>query len=206
MLKIIFIMLTIFVGCLPKSDVPTKPKINGYHTSQITVADDTLYFGAGYCLYSLDLTTRVLDEIICTSDWLFQQLTINGQYAYTQILVAPGLGPVYVALNLSTGDIVWAKEPTTGYAQSTDKISVMNDIVYITQTDRIVARDSKTGEIIWQTDHNWMLNAGVLDDGLIWYPISTESRSWASIFTPGDNFNGALVGIEADNGTVKAET
>lgn len=197
------LILTIFSGCISLLNAPPKSKTSSHHISRLTVTDGFLYFGAGYCFYQLDITTQTLNEIICTPDWLFQQPTIYGQHAYSQVRVAPGLGAIYVAVNLSSGDVLWSQRRTSGYVPPTDKLYVANDIVYTTQKEGIVARDAETGEVIWQTNHNWMLDAGVPEGGLIWYPISREKTASNSFSTPENNANGALVGIDSAHGKIQ---
>ena len=67
------------LGC---TTAPPRVSQTVHHISQLALHEEQLFFGAGYCLYRLDVESRELDAILCTEDWTFQRPAVDGECAY----------------------------------------------------------------------------------------------------------------------------
>lgn len=147
------------------------------HISRLTLSGTDLYFGAGYCFYRLDTKNQSLQAILCTKDWTFQRSAIDGERAYTQVLTQPGEAQIAVALDLSTGEVIWQARvrPRSLYGPIPGDTVLLNGQVCIEYGTGLGVLDTLSGTWLWQSEHNWMTASSYqIHDGLIWYPIHTE--------------------------------
>lgn len=157
--------------------------------SQLTLYEDHLYFGAGYCLYQLEIETQQLRKIKCTENDLFQKPEIDQDRAYVQIVTNPQRSKGLLALRLSDGTVEWRRDendskPYSNFMQY-DLFVIDNKVIMGQYTDSGVARlyalDQKSGSEIWSSQPHdihvpYYSSALFLDENLIWYAISLYPR------------------------------
>jgi len=185
-------------GCFPAS---TPALLSGHHVSELTLHKGYLYFGAGYCLYKLDPWSQQVEEVTCQSDWLFQRPATDGMQAYAQILTSPGEEGFFVAVDLSTGGVVWSfgeegwPFPRAFYPSVRQYTFLVNDLVVTAREEWIEAFDAQRGYRTWSSGHNRAntLVPFVIYDSLIWYPVARQS----------DPLSGSLVAVDPGTGAVR---
>ncbi|MBN1878419.1 MAG: PQQ-binding-like beta-propeller repeat protein [Anaerolineae bacterium] len=143
------------------------------HMSELTLEAPYLYFGAGYCLYRLQLPDQHLEAILCTADWTFEKPVISGQRAYVQVARYPRRGEYFVAIDLAAGtkrrQITEARFDAyfTGLKKH---IRLVGDKVVTARRRGIYVYDGLTGRPVWHTRPVWpdILPYVIYDDWL-WY-------------------------------------
>ena len=109
-----------------------------------------------------------------------------------------------VALDLASGDVVWAAEPT-GFNIGPYGVAVDDERVYgLDGTQGVVALDRATGDRLWATDITPTPTVGIdiqpiVVDGLVL--ASSVPVSTGGIYAPGDR--GVIHALDAETGAVR---
>lgn len=168
----------------------------GDHISGLSLQDSYLYFGAGYCLYRLNINNQVLDRLACPDERLVFRPIYDGTYIYSSLDFLQ-----VIAFNMSSGQIVW-KFDSPGddvYAYRyglKDHTTLVNGRLYAVGHDWLYALDAQTGKSLWGKRNNYMDDyiPFLIYNDLLWYPIhkTTDSAD-----------NGMLVAVDLVDGRVK---
>lgn len=201
----LFVLLGTSCALSEMATITARTRIVGHHISRMSLYEGDLYFGAGYCLYRLRPQGRVLEQILCTQDWIFQRPAINGHRGYAQVVTSPEGRQFFVAIDLSTGTAAWRVDesengPYLGWMK--DNVVLVDDRVITAQGDRfsseqrICAFDVRTGRRVWRTSRSHMERADpwLLHDDLIWYVIDKEGTTTR---------DGTLVAVDVVMGRIR---
>ena len=202
-IAIVFLGLSL-VACGPFSvEWPTPALVTGYHVSRLSFYNDSLYFGAGYCLYRLDIQSQTLHNLLCTTGWTFQRPAIDGKRAYAYVLTSPEAAQFLVAIDLSTGQVVWRVGESPGCGpylrDAKDNVFLSDGQVIAVRADRcsrkqhICAFDKDTGQYLWCIPDSLTARGKpfAIYGGLIWYVIDGE---------PKDTDAGVVVAVDPKTG------
>ena len=145
--------------------------ITAHHISSPYVYADQLYFGAGKCLYQLNIDGTELRKIVCKNG-LFGSPVVAAQYAYAQ------LGSSLVAVDLTTAKIDWRAQAPFGSRSDAlaDPVFLVNDTVITLRRSGISVYDVQSGKTIWHYKNWWVHPVWVYNDQL-WY-IADPAKDW----------------------------
>ena len=177
MVKKIFARLSVLILVLSISGCsvlfPEPQIITIRHVSNLTLHNSFLYFGAGYCLYELNVRNQDLREILCEDEWLFQRPAIDETRAYAQVMNSITGKRYFVAVELQSGALVWQVQEKSrqpyfpGLRQDT---FLMGNMVVTARRDGIDVFGVDTGKRIWDLSDNYMdAYSYQIQDDLIWY-------------------------------------
>ena len=152
----LLIILVLFVsGC---SKIFYEPEIRaGHHISALSLHNDFLYFGAGYCLYELNTQNQNIREILCKDKWLFQRPAVDENQAYMQVKNSITEERFFIAVNLQSGTPAWQVQDKSkdayfkGIRQDT---YLIEDMVVTARGDGIDVFDTQSGKQIWTLKNN----------------------------------------------------
>ena len=157
-------------GCL-MGGFPFKREIrDGKSISNFTLDGDYVYFGAGYHLYRLNLSNRVLETLLTTDRILVEQPVVSDGVAYfggrTLADQKGNYGETqgFFALNLQNREIIW-KFPlgVDGYGTYGTYPALAGDRILVCAREHLHCLDRKSGKELWRVD-NWM---GGVSDGVV---------------------------------------
>ena len=164
--------MILLLACQNLSNFPTpvpRQKSQGNHISNLRLIGTKLYFGAGYCLYQLDVQTQALQEIICTSDWTFNKPNLQADRIYTSVHTYPDGKEVFSTIDMTSQSIVWDYEIRSRYGHwryLNDYTSLVDNHILLVNRDGIYGFNINSGELVWSSDHNWMSsNTPLLSNG-----------------------------------------
>lgn len=185
-IALILALLLTMSGCF--SGWASKPFIQKRHNiSSVTLDADSLYFGAGYHLYRLNLTSRSLETIFSSDRLLIEQPIVAGGAVYFGGLqFANEFGhhakaSTFFALDLETRVVKW-KLPlgAGGYGSFGTYPVLAGDRLLVCAREHLHCLDRHSGKEFWHVD-NWM---GRVSDGVtrpyvynnsVYYKISEDA-------------------------------
>ena len=178
--------------------------------SSVTLDGDSLYFGAGYHLYRLDLTSRSLETIFSSDRLLIEQpIVADGAAYFGGLRYADEFGhhpdaSTFFALDLRTRAVQW-KFPlgVGGYGSYGTYPALAGDRLLVCAREHLHCLDRHSGKEFWYID-NWM---GRTSDGLkrpyvynnsVYYMVDEE---WVADSRKTDENDGhwAEVGLDSGN-------
>jgi outer membrane protein assembly factor BamB len=158
------------------------------HISGLTPYGQSIYFGAGGCLYRLDTQDRALEKLECTGT--FGRPAVDGKRVYAQV------DELLVAVDLSTGKTSWrVDESQYGYIGSAHEggfTSVAQDRI-ITMREKGIHVYDTSGHILWRTEYGEASWCSSLKDGLFWHTADGVNE---------ESGPRRLTGVDLDTGNV----
>src|SRR5919198_3680219 len=157
---ILFVLLIATSGCL--SDFPSGRELRGaHHISNFSPGGDQLYFGAGYHLYRLNLTTRSVETVYTTDRILVEQPIIADGVAYfggsscADRQGHSGEKQGLLAFDLQGHKLLW-KFPlgVGGYGTYGTYPVLAGDRILVCARQHLHCLDRKSGEEAWELE-NW---------------------------------------------------
>ena len=202
---IVVILILATSACL--FDFPFRRELReARHISNLTIDGNYLYFGAGYHLYRLDLSSRSIEAIFTTDRVLAETPVVadgvayfgghscvdqKGNYGETQGLLAVDLRDRKVQWKFPLG--------VGGYGTYGTFPVLAGDYIIVCARQHLHSLDRKTGKEKWKLD-NWF---GTTSDGVtipyvhrdhVYFKISEE------YFTKSSEIDGHWAKVALDNG------
>jgi outer membrane protein assembly factor BamB len=158
----------------PSSEQGYGQRQTGNHISGFFLSKQNLYFGAGHCLYRLNVQDQDLHQLNCRADRLFHRPVSDGSYIYIPLEI-----PQVVALDAQTGDILWEFEQSSGGEGGffqiglKDHTALIDSSLYTVGRTWLYALEAKTGETIWKKENNYFnaYTPFLIHSNLLWYPV-----------------------------------
>ena len=157
---ILLILLLTTSGCL--FSFPFKQELrDSKHISNFMLDGNYLYFGGGYHLYRLDLSSRSIETIFTPDRILVEQpivadgMAYFGGLSYVDQKMNRGEKQGLIAVNLQTRQVQW-KFPlgVGGYGTYGTFPVLAGDNIIVCARQHLHSLDRKTGKEIWNLD-NW---------------------------------------------------
>ncbi|MFN0278585.1 MAG: PQQ-binding-like beta-propeller repeat protein [Pyrinomonadaceae bacterium] len=178
------------------------------NVSNFTLADDALYFGAGYNLYRLDLSSRLIERIYTTDRVIVEQPIITdgtvffGGRSGIDKYGWRGEDEGFFAVDLESRKVQWKFSMADGYGTFGTYPVLAEDRILACARWHLHSLDRKTGKELWRID-NWMGSTGdtvtipyVFDNHA--YFIVAEEQVAASQKT--DENDGHWAEVDLENG------
>lgn len=147
----LFSLLSI-ISCSGSS---TLVDVHGF--SNLALNDNTLWFGAGYKLYRVDLNQQTAPVVYETNDIAISFVQIDGERLFFGGHPPSGSGAVIWSLDLDSANTIWKQEIQDNLwgGSIVAPPLIDNDIVIVTTRTALHGIDKTSGEIIWAIENNW---------------------------------------------------
>jgi outer membrane protein assembly factor BamB len=135
------------------------------NVSNFTLADDSLYFGAGYNLYRLDLSSRLIEKIYATDRAKVEQPVIADRTVFFGGLSGvdkhgwSGEDQGFFAVDLESRKVHWKFSMASGYGTYGTYPVLARDRILVCSRWHLHSLDQKNGKEAWRID-NWMGSTG----------------------------------------------
>jgi outer membrane protein assembly factor BamB len=193
-------------GCL-LAGLSQRPEIvERRHISNFTEHKDNIYFGAGYSLYCLDPSSKMIDEVYKTDHLLVEQPLLDGTAvffggpSYTDALGIYGERPGFLAIDLESRKKLWKFDlGVEGYGTFGTYPIFAGTNVLVCARQRLHSLDKKTGKENWKID-NWFGRDG---DGITIPYVFADSvffKIAEEYFTKNDANDGQWAKVNLENG------
>jgi outer membrane protein assembly factor BamB len=163
------LLLLLTVGCLGTADM-----VEAHRFSNLVIDGDTLWFGAGYKLYRVDLNQHTATLVYDGDDVEIYLVQLDGKKLF--FAGSSDKKNVVWALDLDNGKILWTHEfsRSRGFLVGSSGLStpplITNEILLIGEIDRLYALDKNSGDLKWKIDDNWFYEfAPILANGQLIY-------------------------------------
>lgn len=182
--------------------MPPPTLVVANHFSNLVLYDENLCFGAGYCLYCLNVRDQSLDEIMCSEDWVFQDIAVDNEHIYSQVKISPGREVFFVGIDRTTGEPVWhGNRHERRWTANTIEggTSLIDGEVIVAQDGRIYVLDKLSGDRLWRSERNYSSGPVpfLVHDDLIWYVTNRKKSK-----SPSD---GKVLAVEPKSGHTERE-
>lgn len=153
-IRLIALSFGVLIGCYALWRVIIFEKRTGYYISELTFSGTDLYFGAGNCLYSLDVVTQDVEQLKCIRRGRvgFARPAVNGEFVY-------GLSDVdalsLVAIDLSARKQAWSVDLSEASAYgpfSETSVFFKEGKVLLMGGMGLCVYDAKSGDLIQCTE------------------------------------------------------
>lgn len=176
------------------------------HISNLVVYDDHIYFGAGYCLYHLNLLAPSIETIFTTDRVLVEQPIIAdgvayfGGSSYVDQKGNDGENQGFFAVDLQSRKVQW-KFPlgVGGYGTYGTFPVLVGERILVCARQHLHCLDRENGRELWKVD-NWFgrdsdgVNIPYAYENHVYFKIKEE------IFTKSYNIDGHWSKVALDNG------
>ena len=194
-------------GCMPAGFFRIREAKN---VSNFTLADDSLVFGAGYNLYRLNLSTRLMERIYATDRVIVEQPIIAdgtiffGGRSGVDKSGWRGEDQGFFAVDLESRKVQWKFSMAGGYGTFGTFPVLAGDRILACSRWHLHSLDRKTGKEIWRVD-NWMGSTGdtipYVSDNHAYFVIAEEHVA-ASQKTDENDGHWAEVDLESGNRSI----
>jgi outer membrane protein assembly factor BamB len=174
----LFLLLAI-IGC---SGSATPIDVHGF--SNLVLKDDTLWFGAGYKLYRVDLNQQTAKVVYDTDDVVITFVEIDEESLFFGGHHSPnGSEGVIWSLDINSETIVWEKNIQDNWWRGRIVASPLidQDTVIVAMRQVLYGLDKASGDSKWKIENNWFgtgeLLTPILANGYIFYGVNCQGST-----------------------------
>ncbi|MBI5951991.1 MAG: PQQ-binding-like beta-propeller repeat protein [Chloroflexi bacterium] len=153
-ISIFFVLISFVVSC-----GGTVNLVEAHSFSNLVVDGDTLWFGAGYKLYRVELSQQTATLVLDTDDVIIDHVKIDGRKLF--FAGSSEKKNVVWALDLDNEKILWTHEfsRSRGFLAGSSGLSIppliTNEVLLIGEVDRLYALEKSSGDLTWKIEDNW---------------------------------------------------
>ncbi len=166
---ILAVFISPTVACVGTGDL-----VEAHSFSNLVMDGDTLWFGAGYKLYRVDLNQQTATLVYDAKNVRIYIVQLDGDRLF--FAGSSDKKNVVWALDLNSERILWKHElnRSRGFLISSSGLSVSplvtDELLLIGEIDRLYALDKSSGDLKWKIDDNWFYEfAPILANGQLIY-------------------------------------
>lgn len=192
-ISILFVFVFFAVACGGTTDL-----VEEHRFSNLVIDGDTLWFGAGYKLYRVELNKQSATLVFDTDDVIIYHVRIDGRKLF--FAGSSDKKNVVWALDLNNEKILWVHEfsRSRGLLLGASGLSIppmtTNEILLIGETDRLYVLDKSSGDLNWKIDDNWFYEfSPLLVDGQLIYGVDR-------VGDPGTQGNNTIIIADPSSG------
>ncbi len=184
--KILYWGFVVFVFCACSFVVPSLPPVSlttGYHISEMTLYENSIYFSAGYCVYKMDIESNEMEKILCDNGTTFNQPHVKDSMIIIGSKNYLGDGCKLSLINAQQNAFVWKIEQKdiSGYFTKNTVFAISDTVVSLNEDDQdkshLYGYDLATGRQLWESEFPVSSSFGFYNNSL-WYLVKASDRGW----------------------------